>query len=794
MRNAFLLFLFLFFSKFLFSQTGIIRGKVLDAISNEPVPFAGIVLQGTIYAATSSEEGFFEIKNIVPGAYNVLAQAVGFKKTTLFEIEVSNTAPVVLSIIMQENAAEISDVIIVANPFVKKEESPLSMHTLGSSEIKRNPGGNRDISKVIQSLPGVASTPSFRNDIIIRGGAPNENRFYLDGVEVPNINHFSTQGSSGGPVGMINVDFIREVDFYSGSFPANKGNALSSVFEFKQRDGNSEKHVFTSTIGASDLGITAEGPIGKSTSFIFSLRRSYLQFLFSAIGLPFLPTYNDAQFKVKLRLSAKDELTFIGLGAIDDFVLNLDANETESQQYFLNNIPVNKQWNYSGGATYKHFREKSYLTLVVSRNHLNNRAYKYLNNDDSSPSNKILDYKSSETENKVRVENTWRNGGLKINYGLGFENVLYTNSTFSKKVLPTGVSTFDFSSKLTFNKYAAFAQLSKSVAKDKLTLSFGIRTDAADYSAQMSDLVDQISPRMALSWTFAKKISFNLSAGRYSQLPAYTAMGYRDQSGALVNKSNKVTYIYVNQLSSGFEYLLNENTRITIEGFFKQYSNYPFLVDDSISLANLGSDFGVIGNSEVVSSSKGRAKGVEFLIQRKLLKNIYGIFSYTYVYSEFTDKMGRYIPSSWDNRHVINLVGGKKFKRNWEAGFKWRFLGGAPYTPYNVPLSSQQEVWNVTGQGVPDYSLLNTKRLPSVHQLDMRVDKKYYFKKWMLEFYVDIQNIYNFKAILPSYLTVVRDDNGMALVDPNDPNAYQMKFLENTSGTVLPTIGLAIEF
>ena len=181
------------------------------------------------------------------------------------------------------------------------------MRNIGVTEIKRNPGGNRDISKAIQSLPGVATQVSFRNDIVIRGGAPSENRFYIDGIEIPNINHFSTQGSSGGPVGLINVDFIRDVDFYSGAFPANRGNTLSSVFEFRQKDGRSDKLSSSLTVGSSDFATTLEGPIDAKTTFLASYRYSYLQGLFKLLGLPFLPAYQDYQFKIKHKINSKNE-------------------------------------------------------------------------------------------------------------------------------------------------------------------------------------------------------------------------------------------------------------------------------------------------------------------------------------------------------------------------------------------------------------------------------------------------------------------------------------------------------
>ncbi len=794
MKKIKIYFTFQLISFSIFAQNGVIKGRVYNAINNEAVSFASIGILSSNNSATSDLDGKFELKNLSPGLYNITASYVGFNKKTIFEIQVNNFTPTVLNIGMDEKIDSLGVVEVTASPYNKTEESPVSLRTIGSSEIDRNPGGNRDISKVIQSLPGVASTVSFRNDIIIRGGAPNENRFYLDGIEVPNINHFATQGGSGGPVGMINVNFIREVDFYSGAFPVNRGNALSSVFDFKMKDGNSEKLVTTATLGSSDIGLTLDGPIGKKTTFIISARRSYLGWLFKLLELPFLPVYNDAQFKAKIRLNEKNELSLIGLGAFDDFKLNLDANETEEQKYILGYLPVNKQWNYALGANYKHYFEKSYLTFVVSRNHLNNRSYKYLNNDERIDSNKILDYVSQEIENKVRLENTYRNNGFKINVGLGFENVTYTNSTFNKITTPVGTTLIDFDSKLNFNKYALFGQISKVLFNQRLLLSIGARTDFSDYSSQMSNPLNQFSPRFSLAFNFTDALSFNFNAGRYYQLPAYTILGYRNSLNALTNKVNNVTYITNDHLVAGFEYNTKINTKISVEAFYKIYSNYPFSLRDSLSLANLGGDFGVIGNEPVVSTSEGKAYGVEFLIQQKLYKGFYGIIAYTWVKSQFQNKTGDYTPSSWDNGNIVSATLGKKFKRNWEIGLKWRYQGGTPYTPIDVQRSSQKTVWDINSRGLNDYSQLNEKRLRAFHQLDIRIDKKFFFKKWSLDIYYDLQNVYRAKSDQPSILILERDVDGNAQIDPTNADAYKTKLIDNSSGTSLSTLGIIIEF
>ncbi|MDG2369840.1 MAG: TonB-dependent receptor [Flavobacteriales bacterium] len=784
----------------LFAQNGIIKGRVFNNINNEPIPFANIYINEIERGISSDFEGNFIIKDVMSGTYNVTFSFIGYQTYTASEVIVAPNKPTTINAGLIETTTSLEEIEIKASPFTKSEESPVSKRNISATEIYRNPGGNRDISKVIQSLPGVASTVSFRNDIIIRGGAPNENRFYLDGIEVPNINHFATQGSSGGPVGMINVNFISEVDLYSGAFPANRGNTLSSVLEFKQVEGNNERLASSFTIGSSDIGLTLDGPIGKKSTFVLSARRSYLQFLFKAIQLPFLPTYNDIQFKQSIKLNEKNNLTFIGLGAIDEFKLNLGLNENisdpdtyERNEYILGYLPVSTQWNYTFGGKWTHFKEHSFQTLVISRNHLNNTSKKYAENVETNQ-NLLQDYNSQEIENKLRFENTLRKNGWKLNFGFGYEYAEYTNSTFLKIPLGDSNTIVDFESDLAFHKFSYFAQGSKKLINNKLILSLGVRADHNSYSKQMANPIKQLSPRFSAAYALTNKMSLNFNVGRYYQLPAYTVMGYRDNNNLLVNKENEITYISNDHIVAGLEFNPATFNKITIEGFYKNYNNYPFLVNKNVSLANLGGDFGVIGNEEVTSSSQGRAYGVEFLAQQKLSKSFYGILAYTWVRSEFKDQNNNYKPSAWDNGNIISLTAGKKFKKNWEIGVKFRFSGGSPYTPFDTLNSSYIQVWDVANMGLLDYNQLNELRLKANHGLDIRIDKKWYWKKMALNLYLDIQNAYNFQSETAPSLIVPTDDNGNRLINSNDPSRYQTKLIENVSGTLLPSIGLQFEF
>jgi hypothetical protein len=794
------LLLFLCVSVYDFSQVSRVTGKVYNSTNNESLPYVKIVVIGQQIGAESDDQGVYSIEGLPAGVYSFKATATGFQDFIVNDITVTISRVVDLDFPLEPIIREQKEIVVKASPFTPKSESPVSLRTLNATEIERQPGANRDVSRVLQALPGVASRATFRNDIVIRGGAPGENKFYLDGIEVPNINHFATQGSSGGPVGLLNVNFIREVDFYSGAFPMNRANGLSSVIAFKQKDGNSEGLITNFALGSSDAALTFDGPLGKKADFIFSARRSYLQFLFAALQLPFLPTYNDFQYKLNLKLNQKNKVTIIGLGALDDFKLNTKVNDKvtdsttkEFNDYILNNIPTQDQWNYTVGVNWLHYSKNSYQNIVVSRNMLKNIATRYAGNIEL-PENKLLDYSSFEAENKFRLEHTANWKGWKFNAGLGYEYARYNNSTFNRISVQGIPVTIDYTSNLFLNKGSVFAQLSNGLAENRFNFSIGIRSDFNDYSNSMSNPLKQLSPLASFTFKMNNRVTVSGNIARFHQLPAYTILGYRDGAGELVNKNNNLKYISADHLVLGAAYLTELNSRFSVETFYKKYRNYPFSLKDSISLANLGSDFGVVGNEAVSSSSEGRSYGIEFLYQQKLWKGYYGIVAYTYVRSEFLDKNGNYVPSSWDSRNIISLTGGKRFKNGWELGMRWLFNGGSPFTPFDVETSSLKPVWDVTGQGLFDYNRLNTLREGANHQLNLRVDKKIFLSKFSMNFYLDIQNLYGHKTPVAPYLLVVKDANGNPVTDPNDPTRYLTKTVENTSGIVQPSLGIIIEF
>jgi len=616
--------------------------------------------------------------------------------------------------------------------------------------------------------------------------------FYLDGIEIPIINHFATQGSSGGAVGMINPDFVREINFYTGAFPANRPNALSSVMDIRQKDGSRDRIHTQIAVGASDAAFTMNGPAGDKSTFIVSARQSYLQLLFKLIGLPFLPTYNDFQVKYKIQIDPKNEISFIGLGAIDHMTLNTELQETgtEAQRYLLNYLPVYQQWNYTVGAVYKHFSNHFFDNWVLSRNMLRNSNYKYQDNDESLP--KISDYRSDEAENKIRFERSYPDLSVKILVGGGVTYSSYTNQT-NRKVFSEG-NLYDliYHTAMDLWSYQAFIQASDTYFNESLSLSLGMNTIGNNFNKNMKNPLGQLSPRFSASYRINEDWNVNGNVGRYAMRPAYTTMGFRNEAGDFVNKNERLKHIISNQAIAGVEFRPGENSRFNLEGFFKKYRNYPLSVADGMSIAGKGTDYGQIGDEEIVSSGKGRAYGIEFTGKIVHMNRLNAAITYTLFRSEFTDSEGTFRPSNWDTRHMVNLIGSYDLGNSWNLSVRWRFVGGAPYSPIDFDLSTSKEAWSVTNQAYIDYSNYNTLRLRNSHQLDLRIDKEFYFKKWMLNFYVDVQNAYNFQSENPPIYTN-KDLDGRVMEDPADPRRQRLREIETYSGTVLPTIGIMVK-
>lgn len=767
-----------------------VKGTVIDKSSRQPLEFINVMIVGLNKGGVTNAEGKFSIGQVPPGIYRLQASAIGYKTVTTPEYILS-TRDLHIQIEMEENQTELEGVTVTASPFRRDIESPVSLRIIGLQEIEKSPGANRDISRIVQSYPGVAFSPiGYRNDLIVRGGSPSENRFYLDGVEIPNINHFSTQGASGGPVGILNADLIREVNFYTGAFPTDKGNALSSVLDFKLRDGDMERNSLKATLGASEVSLASNGHLGKKTSYLVSVRQSYLQFLFDMLGLPFLPTFTDAQFKLKTRFDARNELTVLGLGGIDKMKLNTKADD-EDNEYILSYLPKIQQETFTLGAVYRHYAGAHVQSVVASHSYLNNRNTKYQQNDESDPEHLMLRLRSTEQNTQLRLENSSSFRNWKVTVGTSLDYSQYSNTTF-QKIYTDRAQTFDYHTYLGIMRWGLFGTVNYTSIDERFTASLGLRADANNYSAAMKDLSDQLSPRLSLSYQLTEHWSLSGNAGLYYQLPPYTALGFKNNNGLYANKY-ALRYMQVSQGSVGLNWRKGDTFEVSVEGFYKDYDKIPLSVADGIPLTCKGNDYGVIGNELLTSTAQGRSYGAELLLKWLVAKKLNLASSFTLFKSEYrTDKESEYIASAWDNRFIFNLRGTYNLPRHWSVGMKVSCIGGAPYTPYDADKSSLVTAWNAQGKPYYDYTRYNEERLSAFTQVDIRIDKTFYLKRCMLGFYIDLQNIAGSKLKQADVLM----STGV-IKNPDAPIAeqrYVMKSLKQESGTLLPTLGITFEY
>lgn len=781
--------LFLCFVLKVFAVEYQIKGTVIDKSTRQPLEFVNVLVVGLGIGASTDSNGNFTITQVPPGIYRLQASFLGYKTALTPEYRVNHVTPYV-QIELEEENTSLNEVVVTASPFQKVVESPVSLRVIGLQEIEKAPGANRDISKVVQNYPGVAFSPiGYRNDLIVRGGGPSENRFYLDGVEIPNINHFSTQGASGGPVGLIDADLIRSVKFYSGAFPADRGNALSSVLDFSLRDGDMERNSLKATLGASEVSLSSNGHLGKKTSYLVSVRQSYLQALFKVLGLPFLPAYTDASFKLKTRFDSHNELTLLGLGGLDRMKLNLGI-EGEDAEYMLSYLPKIEQETYTVGGVYRHYTPIHVQTIVLSQSYLNNRNIKYRNNDESSEDNLTLHLGSVEQETKLRMENTSSWSVWKVKAGFDLNYSRYKSDEY-RKIFADALREYNYHTDLSLWRWGLFASIDYAAPDKSFTASIGVRTDGNNYSDKMKELWRQLSPRLSVSYRLADGLFLSGHVGLYYQLPSYTALGFKGEAGDYVNKH--LDYISVSQESVGLSWTPNENMEFTVEGFYKLYGNMPFSLSDQIPLSCKGNDYGTIGNEALSSQAKGRSYGAELMFKWLLTQKLNLSSSLTIFKSEFKDgEQGSYVPSAWDNRFILNVSGTYNFPKHWSLGAKVSCIGGSPYTPYDEAKSSLVEAWDVQGRAYYDYSRYNQERLPVFGQLDVRVDKTFYLKKCMLGFYLDIQNLTASKLRRPDALMSTGQ-----IENPSVPLAeqrYVMKSIRQESGTLLPTLGITFEY
>ena len=708
------------------AQTGDISGKVVDRVTREPLPSANVLLIGTALGASTDVDGRFEVRGVPYATYQVRVTLVGYEPVVLSDVVLSSGRLVELTVELDQAAIGIEGVEVTASYFRKTPDAVTSIQRLGYEEIRRSPGGFEDVVRAISVFPGVAVATAGRNDLVVRGGAPSENLYVLDNVEIPNINHYGTQGSGGGPLSYINLDFVNETAFSTGGFGVRYGDRLSSMLEIDLRNGRSDALGGKATISATQFGLDVEGPVTEEGSFILSARRSYLDFIFKAAKFSFIPQYWDFLGRLSYDFDQSNSLTFLGVGALDDVELN---NETADDRYNNSQILVNETNQYASGISWRHLFSKGFVTTTLGRTFT---AFNQVQRD--SLLNPIFLNQTDEGQTSLRVDLLTKIGSVtELSIGAQVKNVRLVGGLV---LPPYGTSFGDTVASASVGldergtKTDLYAQLHGHLLEG-LQYTVGGRLDYFDLLKD--GLV--VAPRASLSYALGTLTTVNASAGVYYQAPSYIWISSNSANRQL-RQAQATQYVL------GIEQMLRSDFKVRVEGFLKRYRDYAASTERTyLIMANTGAgygggeeDFAAFGLDTLASAGTGRSYGLELLLQKKLSDiPFYGIVSLTLSNTRFTALDGVERTGSYDQPVILTVSGGWKIDPHWEVSMKFRYATGRPTTPYN-PDGSQ------------DVAQINTERLESLHGLDLRVDRRWNFTGWGLIAYLDLQNVYNNKS------------------------------------------------
>jgi hypothetical protein len=755
---------------------GIITGMVMDSRNKEPLVGANIVILETELGASTDENGNFYIENVPVGTYRLEFSFIGYKTAFLTDIVVKQSRPTKLEFELLQNAIEGKGITVSAGYFVEDNNTQTSVTGLSREEIRRFPGGFEDVVRTVSTLPGVAVVNAGgRNDLLVRGGGPSENLYTLNNVEVPNINHFSTQGTGSGSLSFVNLDFIENVTFSTGGFGAVYGDKMSSVLSLSLTNGRSDKIGGKFLVSATQFGLNLEGPISNKGNFIISARKSYLDLIFKLNDLPFIPVYTDFNVVANYNLSQKDKLFFIGLAAID----NIDRNQSSLENRVKNaSILDNNQQLYVAGLNYRRLLNHGFFDVILSGN-----FFQYQLNQSDAFEEEYFKSKADEKEINLKATHYWSiTNSLGFNAGLSSKVVYNDNTTvLADTIYDRNGRRIHFSEigvnqinkiNASGNKYAAFIEFDWLVTPT-LDINFGLRSDYFNFL----DSPLYVAPRLSLKYRLSSHHSFKISSGIYYQSPSYVWV---------VNPVNRNLKALRNQMIIlGWNYLIQNDLRLSVEGYYKRYSDIPTGtipgVTDYIVQTNTGTGFGgreddfqSFGYFDMASGSDGLAYGAELLLQKKFSEiPCYGQVSISYGKNKFTAGNGISYPGTYDQRFIFNLSGGYIFNSRWEISTKFRYFTGLPYTPVYRPSENPTNPGFI--QNLPEEYL--SARLDAGHHLDVRVERYFYWRNWTIILFLDIQNIYNNKIPLRPRYDFWDDD-----------------VVTSSEIAVLPTIGISWEF
>lgn len=721
---------------------GKIRGKVIDEETLNPVEGAEAEIPGSGFKAVTNSKGEFEMSGLEFGTYEVRISCPGYQTQIRTDLTVYASKPLTFTVKLLPGSITTEEIEVKANFFRQSSDVNISSMNLDYEEIRRAPGATEDISRMLQSAPGVTTGNDQRNDLIIRGGSPAENLLLIDGIEVPNINHFGTEGSTSGAIGFINSKFILETNLLTGGFPAVYGDKLSGVVDISFREGSRKNFFGDVNLSIAGFGGIFEGPISEKGSYLFSVRRSYLELIRNSIRLTSVPNYWDFNLKVNYELSPFDRIKLVGLLGIDE--IDFSGESAENNPYGNSN---SKQKTLALGVNYTKSFKKGYWESVLSEAYSGSNVLQI----DSRSAEKVFQYDAGNNEIIAKTSlNYVLNKTFTLNSGVGGKLVLIDNETYFRGDTSAAGYAYDtIDATGDFDTYKLFGHVNVTgrFMDDLLTVNAGLRADYIDYIGNKF----RLSPRAGMSWSLTPVSVLNLAAGIYYQSPEYLWLSNDP-------RNNRLNFLQAVHYIAGVQHYFAADLKATLEFYYKDYDDYPVWKDiPNYILIDGGADFGPNIVGEAVSAGKGIVRGIDFTLQKKLSDlGLYGLLNYSYASTGFSAIEGGVKPGAFDAGHQLTLIAGYQFKNGWLLGARVKFSGGRPYTPIDEEASENlnREVYSTDD--------FNSARYPDYFRVDLRIDKKFDFSKASLIAYIELQNVFDRENIYSYYWDEF--DNALATI------------------------------
>jgi len=738
--------------------SGSISGRSVDALTKAPVIGASVMIVATERGAATDENGRFTIKNVPVGAYNVAVSSVAYAPKTFTDVIVRSGRITFLQMELHQIALEIEGTVVRGSFFEEDPAEPTGSIGFSGEEVRRSPGSAGDVSRIVSILPSIAKVNDQMNSLVVRGGTPTENGFHLDNIEIPNINHYPLAGSSGGPIGLLNVDFVRDVTFSAGAFSAAYGDRLSSVMEIEFREGNRKEFDGQLDLHLAGFGGAFEGPIaGGRGSWMLSVRRSFLDLLVQAIATGVAPKYSDYQGKLVYDLSPVHQLTLLGVAGVDEIEFTKEDSEDQGNAVYGwwdgYEYAVGVNWRYLFG---RHGYANTSVAVLGTR--YKGKWYESANDGD------LVDENSLERSLQLRNVNVYQVGAYDhLEFGLEGKYLFndydawvaaYTNA-IGDPLPPLVMDT-----KVESPKVGLFASYTTRPLS-RLTATGGLRFDYFEYNGR-----SHLSPRLSFTYHLSDRTSLNSATGIYHQnLPA-GLLAQRDGNREL---KNALAHHYV----LGISHLIGQSTKLTIDTYYKSYDHFPmdpaqpqlFVADELVYR-------GFFGNYEdLKDNGEARSYGVELTLQKKLVAGIYGLLSGAWFRSEYKGLDNVWRDRVLDNQVVFGVEGGYKPNNRWEYSLRWIFAGGPPYTPLDIELS------RLINRSVLDRNRVNEERHQDYHSMNLRVDRRFHWTSSSLILYLSVWNVYNRQNVYSLYWNEI---------EGREDVIYQW--------SILPVFGLEFEF